>query len=245
MFPNLKFLYPLMIALGIVVAILIVFIFFKVKKLPKGWFIEFLICTSFSIFTAFIFAVLMQNLYNLSFYGSDYKWTWSLTFFGGLAGGVLGFLLAYKLFLRHDKKIRLDDMWIIAPPAICIGHCLGRMGCFFEGCCYGIASESGIFLPAVGYKVVPTQLYEAVLLLILGIFLLIFAFKEDLKFNAPIYLLVYAIGRFVIEMYRGDYRGPQIGPFSPSQVWCFAVLIFAIPFIFYLKDNKNEAKTDY
>ena len=39
-----------------------------------------------------------------------------------------------------------------------------------------------------------------------------------------IYLMAYAALRYVVEIYRGDNRGPMVGPFSPSQVIALAVL---------------------
>ena len=65
----------------------------------------------------------------------------------------------------------------------------------------------------------PTQLYEAgaellILMLLLG------TERKGRPFPGRtfwLYMLLYAISRFVIEFYRGDDRGGTVGMFSTSQ----------------------------
>ena len=58
------------------------------------------------------------------------------TFLGGVIGGALG-LVGYCLIARLPI---LEIVDLFAAP-LAIGHGIGRMGCFFGGCCYGCASE--------------------------------------------------------------------------------------------------------
>ena len=116
-------------------------------------------------------------------------------------------------------------------PGIALGHVVGRFGCFFAGCCYGKptdvavgASRSPIRSPPPtsarrsNVPLHPTQLYEAgAELLILG------AAAGHRARGRPfpgrtfwLYMLLYAVSRFVIEFYRGDPRG-VVGMFSTSQ----------------------------
>ena len=55
-----------------------------------------------------------------------------LVFFGGLIFGSL-FVLFYCL---HLKKINLNSFYCLFP-VICFSLALGRLGCFFSGCCFG------------------------------------------------------------------------------------------------------------
>ena len=58
--------------------------------------------------------------------------------FGGLVfyGGLLGAMLASYVWSRsnHIEFLRLAD---IAIPTVSLGQCLGRLGCFSAGCCWG------------------------------------------------------------------------------------------------------------
>ncbi len=79
------------------------------------------------------------------------------TITGGLLGGTLSVLfIKYKLGIR-DKKGN------IFAPAIALGVAIGRLGCFFTGCCYG--TETSLFTGVdFGDQILrhPTQLYEFV-----------------------------------------------------------------------------------
>src|SRR4029434_7906440 len=79
------------------------------------------------------------------------------------------------------------------------------------------ASAANVGTP-LGVPLHPTQLYEAgAELLILAI--LLFTEKKGRPFPGRtfwLYLLLYAISRFIIEFYRGDPRG-SVGVFSTSQ----------------------------
>ncbi|MBS2026601.1 MAG: prolipoprotein diacylglyceryl transferase [Deltaproteobacteria bacterium] len=115
-------------------------------------------------------------------------------------------------------------------------HIIGRLGCFFAGCCHGRATDlpwgvrftSGAVDPALrGVPVHPTQLYEAFCELVLFTFLLRLAPKR--RFDGQLaltYALAYSVIRFVIEFFRGDpVRGFVFGVLSTSQF--LSLLIFA------------------
>ena len=61
-----------------------------------------------------------------------------LVFYGGAIGGVISGVL-YCLV----RKIPVWKMADIAAPAIMLGLAIGRLGCFFAGCCHGAAIELG------------------------------------------------------------------------------------------------------
>ncbi len=127
-------------------------------------------------------------------------------------------LTALPLSIWYFRKQRWP-MWpmmdLLAITATII-HVFGRMGCFFAGCCYGVASD----LPwavtfthehtkakPIGEALHPTQLYSV--FLIGSIFLILWMFKRHKRFEGQlffIYLMLYAGGRSVIEIFRGDLR---------------------------------------
>ena len=85
-----------------------------------------------------------------------------LVFYGGLFGGIAGAWLAARYF-RAD----FGAFCPVLVPAVPLMHALGRVGCFFTGCCYGVELDPpwGIPVPAgaVGPGGVrfPVQLWEA------------------------------------------------------------------------------------
>jgi prolipoprotein diacylglyceryltransferase len=66
-------------------------------------------------------------------------WDGGIVLYGSVLGGAAGYLLAYLLVFRKQglSTRRLAD---VIAPSIAIGLCLGRMGCFLNGCCYGLVA---------------------------------------------------------------------------------------------------------
>lgn len=238
--------YTLMIILGVIAALVLLFFYFK-NKLEKNAIIDLLVTGCIAIIGGIIFAVLFENLYEWIKYGSEYRFKFAMTFYGGLIGGVISFLLAYFLFYKRHNKGIVNSLLICAPMCITSAHAIGRIGCFLEGCCYGIPSNEwyAITFPNVG-KVIPTNLFEAIFLFILSAVLIYLTFKHNFKYTFPIYMGFYGVFRFLIEFVRGDERGAFIGPFSPSQVIC--MIMFVGAFILLILEKKvffkNEKETN-
>ena len=149
------------------------------------------------------------------------------------------------IWYLNKKKISILPMLDILAITTLIAHFMGRMGCFFAGCCYGLPTKSlfGTVFPTSNYIAVhPTQLYEAFILLYLMIFLLIL--KKHKKFNGQIfilYLTLYAISRSILELFRGDKRGYIIEGFiSHSQ---FIALLLLLTSIFFYKKLSHKKLT--
>lgn len=171
-----------------------------------------------------------------------YGFMGGMVFYGGLFGGIaVGSICV--------KKMKLDKTLYSDVFAVCIPffHSFGRIGCFFNGCCYGIESRFGFVFTeaeppgANGISRFPVQLLEALLLLILfsALFTIFIKGKESGRLLG-IYLGSYAFLRFFIEFLRGDkYRGFIFG-LSISQ-W-ISVLILAVLFLKYLKKRKSFHK---
>ncbi|HVS39736.1 MAG TPA: prolipoprotein diacylglyceryl transferase family protein [Gemmataceae bacterium] len=74
-------------------------------------------------------------------------WDGGIVLYGAVIGGVASYALAYYLVFRKQKVSTLKLADVIAP-CLAIGLCLGRIGCFLNGCCYGQVACVGC--PAVG-----------------------------------------------------------------------------------------------
>jgi phosphatidylglycerol:prolipoprotein diacylglycerol transferase len=150
------------------------------------------------------------------------------------SGGVFygGLIAAVAVALWYLRKHRMP-MWSVTDvfaPGIALGHVIGRMGCFFAGCCFGrpttvpwaitfhneaAAQNAGTLL---NVPLHPTQLYEAGAELVI-LLVLLATERKGKPFPGRTfwsYMFLYAVSRFVIEFYRGDPRG-SIGVLTTSQ----------------------------
>lgn len=149
---------------------------------------------------------------------------------GGLVfyGGAIFAFFSGLVYLKNSKTPVLGAADVIAPY-VALAHCLGRIGCFLNGCCFGRPTKTffGIVFQD-GVKRYPTQIYESVYLLFLYMFLracLQFRrFKGQVFFS---YLILYSAERFFMESLRGD-SPVFFFRFTFSQVVSVAVLIFGI-----------------
>jgi len=163
-------------------------------------------------------------------------------------GSLLLCIPTMLVFFRRNKLPVLAMLDIMAIVT-CIVHGFGRLGCFMAGCCYGLPTDS---FPAVMFTdpvcqarplntpLHPTQLYEAAFIFCLMTALLFL--KQRKKFDGQVflvYLIVYACGRSVIEMFRGDIeRGFVIeGVLSNSQL--ISILMVGVAMYFYVKLNRK------
>ncbi|WP_075721607.1 prolipoprotein diacylglyceryl transferase [Roseburia sp. 499] len=161
-------------------------------------------------------------------------------------GGIIGGVFASFLYCRI-KKVDFVAYLDLVLPAVAFAQGCGRIGCFFAGCCYGRETESvlGItyshsnFAPN-GVKLIPTQIYSSIGDFAIAFLLMAYAKKKPAKGKvAAGYCVLYSVGRFIIEMFRNDYRG-EYGPLSTSQL--ISVFILAIGIGMYVWAAKRQSK---
>ena len=235
--------YGICMAVGIIACFAFLMVTMKIKKFNETSSDAVLIIgifgTGFGLFSAMLF----QGIYNLIKTGEfDLG---SMTFIGGLIGGVVSFLAVWNIYMyvvRPRTKIKwlnaemnatLTDALPFIPIGITIAHAFGRFGCFWAGCCYGKAADWG--LPCgryVSHNVIPTQLFEMSFLIVLAVVMAVLYFKFKFNYNFALYAIAYGIWRFIIEFYRGDERGQFIGNISPSQFWSIFMVILGVGYIF-------------
>ena len=259
MYPNLfgidGFSMVVMIFLGVVAASILFFIYLHKVGVPKKTYLDLSIVILATMFVAIVFAILFENVYEAikaSSIGSTPHWTWGMTFYGGLIGGVTTFVLMYRFYYLRNNPPIFKEILRIAPACVALGHAFGRIGCFLSGCCYGIETHSkwDIYFPIHNHSYLPTQLIEFTFLILLAGILAFLAFKKVTDYTSIIYLSSYAVFRFIIEFYRGDERG-QLAGLSPSQYWCLVLFVGLIPlyfllkkYIFKLEENSDEVSSN-
>lgn len=126
---------------------------------------------------------------------------------GGLLGGMFGVIAVKKVF-----KINLKLGNVIAP-SIALGMSIGRLGCFFNGCCYGVVAPFG-FDFGDGQLRLPTQLFEVAFHF--TAFIVLVHYKDKVKTPGilfKLYIIAYFIFRFFMEFIRENpvvYAGMSI-----------------------------------
>lgn len=236
--------YPIMILIGVSIALIIMSSYLKRDDIDKKTITDIQLALVISVFFGIISAVLFENLYEFIEHPNTYSWTWGMTFLGGLIGGCALFFTLYFVWLRKKHPPFLSKLMTIAAGLVPLAHFFGRIGCVLDGCCYGIPTDKwyGIKFITTDTKVIPTNLFEAIFLLILATVLLILAYKTKIKALFPIYMISYSIFRFLIEFLRNDDRGALVPGLSPSQFWCILMFIGGVVYltITLIKANKSK-----
>ncbi|NOT74842.1 MAG: prolipoprotein diacylglyceryl transferase [Cyclobacteriaceae bacterium] len=154
------------------------------------------------------------------------------------------------LWFFRKHKIPVWSMLDVMAVVICILHTCGRIGCFMAGCCYGKPTD-GFFQVVFTSPVCqaeplntplhPTQLYEAGYIVFILILLLII--KRRKQFEGQlflIYLMLYAAGRAVIEIFRGDIERGFIIQDYLSNSQFISILLIAGALYFYVTRRKAK-----
>lgn len=232
--------YSIMILIGVIACFMLLWFYSKKRKIDEKYTLDIMILGCVSIVIGFGFAVFFQFIFDLLKDINGIRFG-AMTFYGGLIGGVISFILIYKFWIKKFyPEQKLNDILPIAPACITIAHGFGRIGCFLAGCCYGKETTSwiGMKFPGMTSAVYPTQLFEALFLFILSAILFLLAYKKFFKYNMSIYLFSYGIFRFLLEFLRGDNRGAII-LLSPSQWISIIAIIISIILFFKMKKATN------
>ena len=251
--------YGILSTLGLILSLLVVYAFARKDKFE---FFDFTLVVVITLISAFIGSKLTFILVSFDTIIQIFKLysvmqalniigTGGFVFYGGLIGGFVGLIITTKI--RKESVFKYTNLFALALP---LGHAVGRVGCFFAGCCYGV-EYNGIFshtyknaLDAstpIGKPLLAIQLIEAFVLVILFIALLIIYLKTNKRHNLVtwIYIISYAIIRFVLEFLRGDVERGALLNLSTSQWISLAILLFVgvyfiVTSIIKSKLNKNS-----
>jgi len=129
-----------------------------------------------------------------------------------MLGGVIMCFITAAVYLSV-KKLSFLKFADVLIPAVGLGLFLTRIGCYLNGCCFGLPCEGSLcvtFPPDSaagntfqGIPIVPTQLYSSVY----GLIILVFLLKAEKwqKFDGFLlywFLILYGFGRFTIDFFR-------------------------------------------
>lgn len=235
--------YGVMIAVGILAAS------WLATKLCKEYKLDYENIDSFIIFVIVIGYAFSKLTYCLTVFDQFLSDPLSVLGSGGwvVYGGILGGLLAALIWCKW-KKWKFMDCFQVLMPCVSLAQGFGRIGCFFAGCCGGAVTDAwyGIQFPATSLawnttqKIIPTQLLSSA-----GDFLIFAFLMYNLKKGkhpedtGAWYLILYSVGRFLIEFLRGDLIRGGIGPFSTSQFISLFVVVLGA-YMIWNRQRKEE-----
>lgn len=178
-------------------------------------------------------------------------------FYGGfLVGGLTAILIVRK---RRYPVWKVGDA---LAPAAALGHAIGRLGCFSQGCCYGKFTDSifGMTFPASSSvaaatwvnpitqrtpAVYPTQLIESAGLLLTFLFLVLVIKRRPERREGDLLLwygFLYGLLRYWVEFLRGDFRGEYFLHLSISQ-WIGMMIAFLCAGIVLFRSRTNAVQS--
>lgn len=153
-----------------------------------------------------------------------------MAFHGSLiSGAIVGIIVCRKMGISFRGGAD------ILAPYIALGHSIGRIGCFFNGCCYGkpAAVPFGVVFPGELTPRIPVQIYSSLFLLSVFVFLLFRRDKTTFKGQLFLeYLLCFSLGRFFLDFFRGDnpavFSVLTLGQLISIGIFLLSVALIAI-----------------
>ncbi|MCI6164323.1 MAG: prolipoprotein diacylglyceryl transferase [Lachnospira sp.] len=252
--------YGLMIGIGFVIALLVGEYRAKKMKMREDSVVDLAII---AIVSGFLGAKLLYIIVSFKeFMANPMAVIGSSGFvvYGGIISGVIFCMIYTKV-----KKLSFLEYFDLVMPEVALAQGFGRIGCFLAGCCYGRETTSafGVVFPKEslapsGVKLIPTQLISSAGDFLNAAILIIIAAKfsysavkaknNDDKAQKSllagdigcIYMLIYGVGRFLIEFLRNDERG-AVGVLSTSQFISLGIVVFGVVLMIV---NRKKAQAE-
>ncbi len=176
-----------------------------------------------------------------------------------MLGGVILCFISSIVYLKV-KKLPFLKIADIVIPSVALGIFITRIGCYLNGCCYGLPchgplcvtfpldSPAGYMFP--DQAIIPAQLYSSLYGLIMLGLLLFFERKQKYDgFLMYLFFIFYGISRFTVDLFR-YYESSMViltiggKGISLNQGISFSFIILGLVLILYFnnKTKKNDEK---
>ena len=148
---------------------------------------------------------------------------------GFIAGATLAAALLLVV-LHMPAGVFLD----VTTPGLLVAMAVGRVGCFFAGCCGGPPTASGFGVwssdQRVGARRIPTQLLELVLALSLGLGVLVAVLGHGSAGGAFFVggLAAYIVGRQGLLHLRAEPRKTRLGGLITAALAALALIVAVV-----------------
>ncbi len=245
--------YGILMAVGIVVAVLLAMREGKRKKLPEDTIVDLCLVM---IPLGVVFARLYYVLFELDRYLQDpitilYIWEGGLAIYGAVLGGLLGAVIYARV-----KKLRFLRLVDCIAPGLVLAQAIGRWGNFFNQEAFGLPINNGelLWFP-FAVKIeglhyfngvlcenpyhMATFFYESVWCLLVFIFL--WSYRKKFRHDGDAFLtyaMLYAFERMFVEGLRGDSL--MLGDIRVSQA--LSALAFLAILVFFVVRHLKEKR---
>lgn len=169
-----------------------------------------------------------------------------LSMMGGIVLAIAA-SITYFIIRKKSPWAMLDAM----APSFFLGLGLTRIGCFFNGCCYGMPTDHwcGVTFPYHTHAVWPTQLFSSVAGFIMLAVLLLAERKWKFFYGFTFWLAVmmYSIWRFLIDFiryYESSMVIVQIGSVHISRNQFLTICLFIIALFWFTYLRRNAKSTE-
>lgn len=200
--------YGIIIATGVLVAVLVACYNAKIKGYNKDFPYELLLW-------CFPLAIIGARIYYIIFSGQSYSfseaiaiWNGGMAIYGGIIGGLIGLILCS--IIRNQNLLKITDLVV---PSLIIAQSIGRWGNFANQEVYGkVVTDSAqqwfpfsVYIERLGEWHYATFFYESIICLI-GFILLMYLFRKVKTYGivTSVYLMFYGIERFFLEGMRQE-----------------------------------------
>jgi len=225
--------YGFMLALGFLLGILTSIYFAKKESIKSETILNLAI---YVIISAIAGARLLYVLVDWNYF-SGHPLEIIMVQNGGLAflGGLILSLLTILVYAKISKVPPLKILDAVTPAGF-LGYSITRIGCFLNGCCFGVPTQLpwGIVFPPgspaaaafPGEALHPVEIYAS--LTTFAIFLVLTWIYRSKKFDGQIFflgLIFYSIYRFLMEFLRFE---PKWVSLSIYQWMVIPLFIFSV-----------------
>jgi phosphatidylglycerol:prolipoprotein diacylglycerol transferase len=181
-------------------------------------------------------------------------WEGGLSIHGAVVGGVVA-----GYIMTRAKRLNALDMLDLFAPVLLLGQAIGRVGCFLNGCCWGVEAQHGGLIEhtigvefpedkqtALGRSAIegirhPVQLYEAFFNFAGFLYLLRVTSKAVFKGHVwLVYGFLYSFIRFWIDMFRFDESAKVL--FNALTYAQLASLVIMVVFGLLIVIGRRNAK---
>lgn len=220
-----KYVYPSMIVLSLIVNVIVVLIISRKFKYTVDELVSMLVMENIGIIGG---GILYTYIFSKELGFSS---------LGGVMGGLI-MLYLYSLLVKKDYKYML----ILFMPSIPLMYAIGKIGCFVAGCCYGIPYDGighivyhSSEVALLNTNLFPIQIVETIIFLIIFIYVISRYYKNKFSIKLiMIEIIVCGIAKFLLDFLRYEHTVKLI---TSNQIMCLLLVIFSS--IYLIRLNKK------
>ncbi|MBR6820689.1 MAG: prolipoprotein diacylglyceryl transferase [Bacilli bacterium] len=220
-----KYVYPTMIVLSLIVNVIVVLIISRKFKYTVDELVSMLVMENIGIIGG---GILYTHIFSKELGFSS---------LGGVIGGLI-MLYLYSLLVKKDYKYML----ILFMPSIPLMYAIGKIGCFVAGCCYGIPYDGighivyhSSEVALLNTNLFPIQIVETIIFLIIFIYIISRYYKNKFSIKLiMIEIIVCGIAKFLLDFLRYEHTVKLI---TSNQIMCLLLVIFSS--VYLIRLNKK------